>query len=283
MSLSLCILASGSAGNCSVVRSGDGRVLLVDAGLSPKHTAKRLDGTGVRLDQIEAICLTHLDWDHFRRSWIRLIKQNGIRVFCGPRHRHHLLQEDDSLEFESLVVEIDTNPFEPVRGLCADAIELRHDEAGSHGFVFAAGAAQIAYATDLGRVPPYLIDRFCGVDVLAIESNYDVAMQLQSLRPQFLKTRIMGGRGHLSNREAFDAVKRIFDRSHAKHGKLPSHVVLLHRSQECNCPKLLQKFFSADKRFIDRLVLAEQDCRTEWLCPTERPKLVGEQLMLMWA
>lgn len=281
MSLSICILASGSSGNCSVVRTADGRVMLIDAGLSPRQTAKRLDGTGVTVDQVEAICLTHLDCDHFHRGWMKLIEENGIRVFCGARQRHALVSYDGHAVSRQ-VREIDGNPFEPLRGLCADAIDLRHDDAGSHGFVFSAAGGRVAYATDLGRAPPTLVERFAGVDILAIESNYDVAMQLASARPSFLKNRIMGGRGHLSNAEAFDAARRIFDRSHAEHGRLPSHVVLLHRSRECNCPKLLREYFCRDRRFVDRLVLAEQDARTEWLSPTARPAFLGEQLTLSW-
>lgn len=284
MSLSLCILASGSSGNCSVVRAdggGSSGVILIDAGLSPRQTAKRLDGTGVTLDHVAGICLTHLDWDHFNRGWVRQILKRGIRVYCGPRHRDALLEQAGD-EIGPYLHEIDGRGFEPVPGLAVEAIDLRHDEAGSHGFVVECGAARLAYATDLGRVPPTLVDRFAGADLLAIESNYDVRMQLESARPQFLKNRIMGGRGHLSNAEALDAVRRIFDRSHALHGRWPSHVVLLHRSRECNCPRLLRRLFCGDRRLADRLVLAEQHARTEWLSPTERPKFVGEQLTLQF-
>lgn len=282
MSLSLCILASGSSGNCAVVRTGEGRVVLIDAGLSPRQTAIRLDGTGVTIDQIEAICLTHLDCDHFHRGWAKLIEASGIRVFCGTRQREQLVRYDGHA-LERRVREFDGNPFEPVRGLCADAIDLRHDDAGSHGFVFSSGGARLAYATDLGRAPPLLIERFADADIVALESNYDVQLQLQSQRPQFLKNRIMGGRGHLSNHEAFDAVRRIFDRSHARRGRLPSHVVLLHRSRECNCPERLRALFLTDPRMTDRLVLAEQHCRSPWLSPIDRPAFRGEQLTLAWS
>lgn len=282
MSISLCILGSGSSGNCSVVRTRDGAVMLVDAGLSPRQTAKRLDGTGVTLDDIRAICLTHVDWDHFSRGWVKQVARRGIVVFCGHDHRLQLLRNfGDEIEPHIRVISA-RKSFEPVRGISADAIDLRHDDAGSHGFVFSTGSAQLAYATDLGRVPARLIERFAGADLLAIESNYDPTMQLESSRPQFLKHRIMGGRGHLSNHEAFDAVRRIFDRGEKLHGRFPSHVVLLHRSRECNCPNLLRALFCTDARFAERVVLAEQHERTEWLSPRPRPAFRGEQLTLAW-
>src|SRR3954465_4662416 len=80
MSLELCILGSGSSGNCSVLRTPNG-VMLIDAGLGPRTVARRLDGTGVRVDDVRAICLTHLDSDHFTTNWCETILKRGIRLF----------------------------------------------------------------------------------------------------------------------------------------------------------------------------------------------------------
>lgn len=272
------MLASGSSGNCAVVRSSHG-VMLIDAGLSPRATAKRLEGTGISIEQIDAICLTHLDGDHFQRGWQRIIRQNQIRVFCAHRQRRFIVTHD-SHELLNLVRGIDPQPFEPIPGVCVSAVDLRHDIEGSIGFVIESAGVKLCYATDLGRAPTSLVDAFTGADLLAIESNYDPAMQLQSGRPAMLINRVMGGRGHLSNREAFEAVVRILDASHQRHCKLPSHVVLLHRSDECNCPKLLRRLFHRDSRLIDRLVLAEQHERTEWMSPTHRAPSLGEQMVL---
>ena len=54
MSLELCILASGSAGNAAILRSPAG-LLLIDAGIGPRTFVKRLDGTGVRPSDIAAL------------------------------------------------------------------------------------------------------------------------------------------------------------------------------------------------------------------------------------
>ncbi|MCS7033080.1 MAG: MBL fold metallo-hydrolase [Phycisphaerae bacterium] len=280
MSLEMCILASGSSGNCTIVRSPRG-ILMIDAGLSPRATARRLEGTGVSLDQIEAICLTHLDYDHFHQGWSQYLERQRIRLFSAPRHRRAVLAQLGTA-MAGLVHEIPPQPFEPVPGVQAHTIDLRHDEDGSCGFVLDSGSARLGYATDLGRVPSQLIEAFAGVDLLAIESNYDPIMQLRSSRPQFLKSRIMGGRGHLSNHEAFAAVVRILDESARRFSRLPSHVALLHRSRQCNCPKLLRDLFLRDPRLVDRLILAEQHSRTDWISPGARQPLRGEQLALNW-
>src|SRR5437868_3026095 len=94
MSLELCILASGSSGNATLLRSPAG-VMLIDLGIGPRTTAKRLDGTGVRFGDIAAVCLTHLDGDHFNASWIPTLVRRGIRVFCHSHKADEILRNAD--------------------------------------------------------------------------------------------------------------------------------------------------------------------------------------------
>src|SRR5262249_27338026 len=131
-----------------------------------------------------------------------------------------------------------------------------------------------------GQVPAHLLDQFCDLDVLALESNYDRELELSSARPWFLKRRIMGGRGHLSNEQAMNAIREILDRCERRKRRLPEHIVLLHRSRECNCPRLLRKLFARDVRLRERLTLAEQYERSEWLRPSSLRPRCGEQLIL---
>ena len=292
MSLELCILGSGSSGNCAVVRSHAG-VILIDAGLGPRTTAKRMDGTGVSVRDVRAICLTHLDRDHFSPTWVGTIATRGIRIFCHNHKVNDLLRATMNFEsarkhrrmFKSLIRPFGTSrPFEPMRGLSIQAIKLAHDADGSHGFILDGFKGRLGFATDLGHVPGELIDRFAGdLDVLALESNYDPQMQRDSSRPWFLKQRIMGGRGHLSNEQAFDAIRRILDRCERHSRRLPQHIVLLHRSRECNCPHVVKRLFTQDPRVAARLTIADQFARSEWLRPVEVKPAVGEQLSLQWA
>lgn len=264
MSLALCILASGSAGNCSVLRAPGGNVL-IDAGIGPRTLAGRLAGTGVALGDISAIVLTHLDSDHFRPHWCAEVLRRRIAVWTHDARAEDLLCGHPE-ELRTLVRGFEADrPFSPVPGVTFDPIRLAHDEDGSHGFLIAGHGNRIGFATDLGRVPKQLIERFYMLDVLALESNYDAELQDCSDRPWFLKQRITGGRGHLSNDEAFAAARAIFDRHERAANELPHHVVLLHRSRQCNCPDRLRATFAKDARLTARLVLSEQQTRTEWL------------------
>jgi phosphoribosyl 1,2-cyclic phosphodiesterase len=284
MSLELCVLASGSSGNCSVVRAPGG-VILIDAGIGPRTTAKRMNGTGVSLRDVRAICLTHLDSDHFNANWVGTIVKLGIRVHCAAERVDDVIRRaelDVADSFAQLVFPFDREAFDVVDGVRLRPLRFAHDRAGSHGFIIEGCGCRIGYATDLGRVPVTLIDDFADLDVLAIESNYDPEMQRTSGRPIFLQQRIMGGKGHLSNQQAFDAVRAVLDRCERSGVRLPSHIVLLHRSRECNCPKLLRRLFARDARVAPRLTLAEQFESSGWLKIRDRAPLAGEQLSLAW-
>jgi len=285
MSIEICILASGSGGNCTVVRTPSG-ILLVDAGLGPLSAGRRMDGSGIHVRQISAICLTHLDHDHFTQTWVRTLLRLRIPVFCHASRVEELLERVDhhplARDFARVIQTFDGHAFEALPRLHLHPIQLAHDRAGSHGFVIEGFGCRIGYATDLGHVPAALLECFTNLDILALESNYDPQMQMESARPWFLKNRIMGGAGHLSNQQAFEAIVRILNRMEKMSGRLPQHIVLLHRSLECNCPKLVRKFFGRDVRIAQRLTLAEQFERTGWLRTVPMHNPIGQQLSLAW-
>jgi phosphoribosyl 1,2-cyclic phosphodiesterase len=283
MSLELSVLASGSTGNCSLIRTPSG-LMLLDAGIGPRTCAKRMTGLGAAMADIKAICLTHLDVDHFTPTWINQIIADQIPVFCPHdqtseflTHARRLKKLDDC---RSLLRPFNGEAFEPLPGVICFTLRVAHDKDGSHAYRIDCGPHRIAYVTDLGHAPDALIAFFIGSTILAVESNYDTDMQLNSPRPQHLKQRIMGGAGHLSNAQAFEFVKSIFDAVTIAAKHLPAHVVLLHRSRQCNCPEIVTRVFSADDRIRQRLTLSHPFERTDWLKPTVRSTLPGEQMRL---
>lgn len=281
-SLALSVLGSGSGGNCSVIRTPAG-LLLIDAGIGPRSTGRRLAeitrDRSVGLEDIAAVCLTHLDHDHCNPNWFQTYRKRAIRVFCHAGCSDDLL---DRATGRGVAIDVrsfhEHQTFEPLPGVRVTAIGFAHDDTGSHGFVIDGYGSRIGYATDLGRVTDGLLDAFCDLDLLAIESNYDREMQMNSDRPWFLKQRIMSGRGHLSNAEAFGAVRELFRRCECAGKRLPRHVVLLHRSRDCNCPELLRELFKRDRRIASRLTLSEQHEPTPWL--RAGGVMAGEQLGL---
>ncbi len=249
----LCVLASGSSGNCTVLAFGEGptaRLVLIDAGLSPRQTALRLGDLGFTLRQVTDVLFTHLDRDHCAPAWSQALL-NRATLRMHKRHmprarRQHLLQRTRTELFGD-------EPFRVPNVGEVHAAMMDHDQLGVSVFKIDLGGHTLGFATDLGRVRDDLLDHLQGVDTLAIESNYDPEMQRASSRPMFLKKRIMGGAGHLSNEECARAVREIAPKK---------HVVLIHLSRQCNSPELATM---AHAEAPYRLTVSTQHKATPWI------------------
>jgi phosphoribosyl 1,2-cyclic phosphodiesterase len=251
----LCVLGSGSSGNCSVLIVDGGprrRAWLIDAGFSPRRTRTLLKRVGISLDEVEGVLLTHLDHDHWYAGWCKALPP-AARVHL---HKSHVAQEL-RLNGAARRAEGFHHDFDLAPGVRVSPIMLSHDESGTAAFRFSFSGqglpASLGFATDLGRATPGFVEHFTDVDVLAIESNYCPKMQLASFRPPFLKHRIMGGKGHLSNHQAAEAVAQIGPRE---------HVVFLHLSRQCNRPDLVAALHGqAGYTFT----ISQQTCPTPWV------------------
>ena len=283
--MQMCVLASGSSGNCTVVRLG-GRTILIDAGIGPRAIARRLAGTGIRTTDLSALLLTHLDSDHFKPTWLAVISDLGIEVHLHRRHLHAFYRIDETaarrLQQLGLLIVFDDQPFTLAvpdgPPAVIRTVHCRHDREGTVSYRIRAETGCLTFTTDVGCVTDELIDAMIDTDLLAIESNYDPPMQLASARPAYLKRRIMGGRGHLSNAEAAEAVRRAVGRS----ARPPEHIVLLHLSRQCNHPAAARSAFSAHPELAGRLCITSQFEPSQWLRVNRATEpLIGEQL-LMW-
>jgi phosphoribosyl 1,2-cyclic phosphodiesterase len=254
VAIDLTVLASGSRGNAAAVAAG-GRRILVDLGLSPRMLRRRLDAAGAHaMEETTDVVLTHFDHDHLNAGWLGELRSRDWRIWIGRRHLD-----------AARAIGLPTARLEAIRdrtaiggGLSLEPVRTPHDEHGSTAWVIelgdGEGAARLGWATDLGRVPEELHERFRDLDALAIESNYDPLLQARSPRPDFLKRRITGGAGHLSNDESLAAALRVADA-----GSLQA-VVLLHLSRECNDPALVHGLWrERAASLVPRLVIARQD------------------------
>lgn len=257
---SLCVLASGSAGNCSILHiPGDG-VWLIDLGLSPRRTRRALEAMGVAPEDIRGALITHLDHDHLHPGWARAWPE-GVPLLVHRRHarsaraaaaaRGRLRALDDEFEAGALRVRAILAPHDQL-GASVFRIDFPPPAgAGADGAPAPFGA--LGYATDIGRCHPRIVDLLAGVDTLAIESNYCPRLQSSSGRPLRLRQRITGGAGHLSNQECLDAIRAIGPRQ---------RVILLHLSRDCNHPATAGRLHHGAPYEV---VITNQMRRTPWL------------------
>jgi phosphoribosyl 1,2-cyclic phosphodiesterase len=284
--LSLCVLGSGSGGNCTAVRltdsAGRSDTLLLDAGFGPRRTARKLAEAGLGWADVRAVLLSHLDRDHFKPSLTRTLIEHNITVHC---HHWHLAELASARGTHPLFEHGLVDPFGdglllPMPGVTATTTRLQHDLQGTIGYRLSTRFGDVGFATDLGHAPRKLIDHLAGVDVLCIESNYDERMTTQSTRPAWVNRRNLSDSGHLSNEQAYEAVQQI--RCRSPHGN-PRHVVLLHRSSQCNHPTKVKRVFERDPVLFKRVILTEQRKRTRWVHVRPMKQVLRAQLCLLCA
>ncbi|MBC8310067.1 MAG: MBL fold metallo-hydrolase [Phycisphaerales bacterium] len=252
------VLGSGSSGNCSLLRLRNNWVM-IDAGFSMKQTKDRMRTHNVQLDDVQDVVVTHFDRDHFNPVWCRTFLHRGIRVHL---HEHHVTRAKRAGLDDSCIVPFN-NRLE-LHGIEIEAIRFSHDALGTVGFIFDTGRVRLGYATDLGRVPQQLLDRFIDLDAIAFESNYDPTMQRQSNRPESLKSRIMDGDGHLSNEESIAAICHIASESTLQ------HIVLLHLSRQCNSPQIIRDLYLDNLPHLQKYVTITSQERCSRLLSIEK-------------
>ncbi|HKV46236.1 MAG TPA: MBL fold metallo-hydrolase [bacterium] len=194
------VLASGSAGNVLLLEAGSTR-LLIDAGLSAEAIDRSLGEVGVDPRALSAILLTHEHDDHARGAGPL------SRAFGIPLHANAATAADAALAGATVSTFETGRPF-AVGAFEITAFPVSHDAAEPVGFTLAAARHRIVIATDLGSASEALDRHLAGADLVILESNYDLRLLNVSAYPWFLKNRILGPRGHLSNDDAARALAR---------------------------------------------------------------------------
>lgn len=201
--LKIALLASGSSGNCILVDSGSARIL-VDAGISCKRIEGGLISLGVDPASIDAIFITHEHTDHI----------SGLEVFQKRYHRKIFATagtmkavEETSKISTHCEVNIVAQQSETFFGdTSVTTFMTDHDAAEPFGVEINFPGRKVCVATDLGYVNKAVFDHMKNSNVIILESNYDEKMLVNGSYPWYLKKRIMGKRGHLSNRDSSEAL-----------------------------------------------------------------------------
>ncbi len=220
------VLASGSGGNACVVESGGTRVL-VDAGLSGREIERRMRQRGMEPESIAGIFVTHEHNDHSSGA-LTFSSRWGCPVFTTPGTAAALGLEGDL--FSPFV------PVDPLREGRIGALGYRayatpHDANESVAYAFEGDEARLVIASDLGRVEPSFVAFLRGATTLLLEFNHDEDMLRDGPYTYFLKKRISGGWGHLSNRQSALAIRNCA-------GPALKRVVATHLSRTNNAPAL---------------------------------------------
>jgi phosphoribosyl 1,2-cyclic phosphodiesterase len=228
MSVRVCVLGSGSKGNCTLLATEKTR-LLIDAGLSCRETYARLAAIGEPADGLDAVVISHEHGDHI--NGLRVLAPGGnLPIYVsGPTYealrwdeetKKKIKRSDFASGQKFTIGDIEITPF-----------PIPHDAVDPVAFTFDAQGVRIGLVTDLGYVSEVVKQRVKGCHGLIFESNHDLEMLKIGPYPWDVKQRVMSRHGHLSNNATAAFLAEDFDGT-------AQVLVLAHLSETNNHPEI---------------------------------------------
>ncbi len=226
----LCSIASGSSGNCIYVGS-EATHLLVDVGISGKRTELGLNSLGLSARDLDGILITHEHADHINGLGV-IARKYGVPIYATPGTIEAILTGGGVGKIDSsLFHEVKEDVKLTIKDLTVNPMRISHDAAQPVAYRISYGNKKVGICTDLGVYNDYTVECLKGMDAVLLEANHDVNMLQVGPYPYYLKQRILGDRGHLSNENSGRLLSRIL------HDGM-QNIILGHLSKENNLPEL---------------------------------------------
>lgn len=228
MPLNFCSFASGSSGNCYMIRQGQ-TAILVDVGISGKRIFEGLEYTHTPLEEVAAVLITHEHIDHVKSLPVVTKKAPNIKAYANKRTWGSIerkVAEEKKAFFitgeDFYIGDILVRPF-----------PIPHDAAEPVGFSFYADERQISIVTDAGYISEDIFNEIMDADLLVLEANHEVEVLQMCSYPYHTKRRILGDKGHLSNVTAGKCICKLMEvKDKAR------RILLGHLSSQNNEPEL---------------------------------------------
>lgn len=228
--MKLCSIASGSSGNCIYVGSQNTN-LLVDAGVSAKRIENGLNGIDIQPDTIQGILITHEHSDHVSGLGI-LARKYHVPIYATYETACSIARIKSLGDIpEELFRFVKPNESFMINDINIEPFATSHDASNPVCYTMQSEGHKIGIATDLGKYDDYIISMLDNSELLFVEANHDVNMLMVGKYPYYLKQRILGDKGHLSNDTSADLINRLI------HPRL-QHILLAHLSKENNYEEL---------------------------------------------
>jgi phosphoribosyl 1,2-cyclic phosphodiesterase len=248
-------LGSGSAGNATIVSSGNTRLLL-DCGFGPREIVARLQRLDMMPEQVSGILVTHEHDDHAKGAF-KLAAKFSIPVWLthGTLKMCERYMPND-VEIALNVIDSHTNFV--IDDIIVTPYPVPHDAREPSQFVFGDGQSKLGVLTDTGCATPHIEQMLTGCDALVLECNHDLEMLQNGPYARPLKNRVSGRLGHLDNQSAACLLSKL-DNSKLK------HIVAAHLSAKNNMPSLAKRALSTVLNCEDDwIAIADQDLGLDW-------------------
>lgn len=217
--MKICVLASGSEGNVTYIETANHKILL-DLGKTVKYIEEKLSEIHVSIEEIDYIFITHVHADHIK-ALKGFIKKYTPTICISPT----MYQELEELhEYKRILLYGDTIDID---NLHMDIIKTSHDTTDARSFIITCNNKSVVYLTDTGYIKEKYFKFLANKNIYLFESNHDIEMLLNSPYPKWLKDRVMGPYGHLSNKDSSIYLAKLI-------GKDTEKIILTHLSQKNN-------------------------------------------------
>lgn len=228
MALRFCSFSSGSSGNCYLVKT-EQTALLVDAGISGKKVWNGLEETETPRDNLKGLLITHEHSDHTKSIGTLLKKEKNMTLYASKKTMEIV---GENVE-ESGKVSVSEDESFWIGDIKVKTFALSHDAAQPIGYSFSSEERQVSIVTDTGCITEPIFEEAVKADLLVLEANHDVDMLRIGKYPWFLKQRVLGESGHLSNETAAKLLAKLMKEDDRKR-----RVLLAHLSRENNFPEM---------------------------------------------
>ena len=249
-------LGSGSTGNATVVEAM-GLVplrVLVDCGLGIRQLMCRLGEAGLQPEDINAVFITHEHGDHIGCARSLSLRYRIPVWMSGGTHA-----AIGSPDFDGLLHTARDGKTIDLGGLQLTPFTVPHDAREPMQLSCTDGSVKLGVLTDLGHATAHVLAHLQGCDAMLLECNHDTDLLMQSVYPPFLKRRVGGEYGHLSNVAAAEIASAVMHSGF-------KHLVAAHLSQQNNRPELAQEALATALGCNeDDIVVAGANCGTPWL------------------
>lgn len=223
----LCTFASGSTGNAALLASGGIR-LLIDMGISCRRVCQALAALSLTPEDLTAVLITHEHTDHIQ-GLTTYVKKYHTPIICTPGTAGQLRRKIPGAGILLRPSELLETLHWP--GVDVELLPTSHDARESCAYHITTAGGRVGFLTDTGYIPEETGRRLLGAELLVLESNHDEGMLWNGRYPYYLKARIRGAEGHLSNTDAAR-----FAAASVQAGT--QSLLLAHLSQENNTPRL---------------------------------------------
>lgn len=257
MGLRFCSFASGSTGNCYLLKT-ENTNLLVDVGIAGKRVIEGLSSCAVKPEQIDGILVTHEHTDHIKS--LRMIAKKAVngKIYTSEGTAYSVNEKLPMLADKIRIT--DTATSFKVGDIEVEAFSLSHDAEDPVGFSVHSGGKRVTIITDTGVATKQMLSIAAKSDLLVLEANHEVNILHCSSYPYELKRRILSDHGHLSNDAAAEFIYEVdkFRKNGGGENKSEKQKILLaHLSKENNSP--MQAMLTIKNRLFEEDMIAGQD------------------------